>query len=102
MAKKTNKKVKKLTKAVEKLQEQNEDLTEALEGQAQEIHAMREMLESQQEAADGPPDDEEPEATEAAERKADELGVDVSEVDGTGSEGRILVADVEEAADSED
>lgn len=38
------------------------------------------------------------EATEAAESKAREMGVDLSGVDGTGSGGRILVRDVEKAA----
>lgn len=38
------------------------------------------------------------EATEAAERKAQEMGVDLSEVDGTGSGGRILLRDVKKAA----
>jgi hypothetical protein len=37
-------------------------------------------------------------ATEAAERRAGELGVRLSEVKGTGAGGRILVQDVEEAA----
>jgi pyruvate/2-oxoglutarate dehydrogenase complex dihydrolipoamide acyltransferase (E2) component len=41
---------------------------------------------------------EEPEVTEAAKRRADELGVDPSEVKGTGSGGRVLVKDVEAAA----
>jgi e3 binding domain len=36
-------------------------------------------------------------ATEAALRLADELGVDLAEVEGTGSEGRITVNDVREA-----
>jgi large subunit ribosomal protein L20 len=45
--------------------------------------------------------DETPEATEAAERKADELDVDLETVEGTGAEGRILVEDVEEAADEQ-
>ena len=40
----------------------------------------------------------EPEATEAARRKAENLGVDLSQVEGTGSGGRILVRDVQEAA----
>ena len=35
---------------------------------------------------------------EAAERKAEELDVDLSEVEGTGSEGNVLVEDVEDAA----
>ena len=40
-------------------------------------------------------------ATEAAERKAEELGVELSTVEGTGSGGRILVEDVESAAKEE-
>jgi hypothetical protein len=52
----------------------------------------------------GPPDEgvtEEPaelEATEAARKKARDLGVDLSSLDGTGSGGRILVRDVTKAA----
>jgi hypothetical protein len=38
------------------------------------------------------------EATEAAERRARELGVRLSDVKGTGAGGRVLVKDVEEAA----
>ena len=41
------------------------------------------------------------EATAAAERKAEELDVDIAEVEGSGSEGRVLVEDVEEAADEQ-
>lgn len=41
---------------------------------------------------------EEPEVTEAAKRRAEELGVDPSDVKGTGSGGRVLVKDVEAAA----
>ncbi|HEX5591761.1 MAG TPA: E3 binding domain-containing protein [Solirubrobacterales bacterium] len=37
-------------------------------------------------------------ATEAAMRKAEEAGVDIDEVDGTGAEGRVTVHDVEKAA----
>jgi pyruvate dehydrogenase E2 component (dihydrolipoamide acetyltransferase) len=36
-------------------------------------------------------------ATPAAERKAEELGVDLSQIEGTGSGGRITVKDVTEA-----
>ena len=43
-------------------------------------------------------DDSEVDATDAARRKADELGVKLSEVQGTGSNGRVLVKDVERAA----
>jgi pyruvate/2-oxoglutarate dehydrogenase complex dihydrolipoamide acyltransferase (E2) component len=50
------------------------------------------------------PDDEpgrengEVEATDAARRKAEELGVDLAEVEGTGQGGRVLLRDVQEAA----
>ena len=44
---------------------------------------------------------EEVEATDAAERRADELDVDLSEIEGSGAEGRVLVEDVEEAAEEE-
>src|ERR671914_2074260 len=47
---------------------------------------------------EGQKQDTEVEATEAAERKAEELDVDLSEVEGTGSEGNVLVEDVEDAA----
>ena len=43
-------------------------------------------------------DDGEVDATDSARRKADELGVKLSEVQGTGSNGRVLVKDVERAA----
>jgi large subunit ribosomal protein L20 len=45
------------------------------------------------------PEAESVEATEAAERDAEELGVDLTEVEGSGEEGRVLVEDVEEAAE---
>jgi len=41
---------------------------------------------------------EEPEVTDAAKRRAKELGVDPTTVEGTGSGGRVLVKDVEAAA----
>jgi large subunit ribosomal protein L20 len=40
-------------------------------------------------------------ATEAAERKAEELGVDITTVEGTGQGGRIVVGDVDEAAEED-
>jgi pyruvate dehydrogenase E2 component (dihydrolipoamide acetyltransferase) len=42
------------------------------------------------------------EATPAAKRKAEELGTDLSMVEGTGSGGRITVKDVESAAEQEE
>ncbi len=41
-------------------------------------------------------------ATDAAERKAEELDVDISSVEGTGSEGRVVVGDVEKASGDEE
>jgi pyruvate/2-oxoglutarate dehydrogenase complex dihydrolipoamide acyltransferase (E2) component len=37
---------------------------------------------------------QQPNATQAAEQKAQELGVDLSQVQGSGAEGRITVRDV--------
>lgn len=54
-------------------------------------------------AGSGPQESEEPatgvEATDAARRKADELGVDLSGIRGSGPGGRIVVKDVREAAE---
>lgn len=44
---------------------------------------------------------EAPPATPAAEAKAEELGVDLNEVEGTGADGKIVVGDVEAAASDE-
>jgi len=41
-------------------------------------------------------------ATEAAERKAEELGVDITTVEGTGQGGRVVVGDVDEAAEGDE
>ena len=49
-------------------------------------------------AAEPTPDGPEPDATDAARKKADELGLDLSGIEGTGSGGRIVVRDVQEAA----
>ena len=40
-------------------------------------------------------------ATEAAERKAEELGVDITTVEGTGQGGRVIVGDVDDAAEAD-
>ena len=39
-----------------------------------------------------------PQATDAARKKAEELGLDLSVIEGTGSGGRVLIRDVEKAA----
>lgn len=118
MGKKTRKAIKKLTEAVEDFRDQNEELsrklTVALEAQSEEIHALTRTLGSHpgtpdNEAADTLADREEleekpeegPEATEAAERRAEELRVDLSRVEGTGAGERILVKDVEAAAEAD-
>jgi large subunit ribosomal protein L20 len=41
-------------------------------------------------------------ATEAAERKAEELGVDISTVEGSGQGGRVIVGDVDDAAEGDE
>jgi len=50
-------------------------------------------------AGDPGRDGAEPEATPAAKKKAEEVGLDLSRVDGTGAGGRILVKDVIRATD---
>ena len=47
------------------------------------------------------PQEEDVEATDAAERRADELDVDLESVEPTGAEGQVIVDDVEEAAEEE-
>ena len=117
MAKKADKALKKLREAVESLEEQNERLVETVEGtgrdQAEALREIRALLEERlptrdvtpaERAQDPSPDgeaEEGPEATEAARRRAEELGVDLAHVTGTGSGGRVLVKDVETAADGE-
>lgn len=129
MAKKTRKAIKELTKAVENLREHNEELhriltervTGALEAQAESnratLRALEDRLAALEDAREpGAEEPEEPraepvlaedatadvEVTEAAQQKAEELGLNLENVEGTGSEGRILVKDVEKAARPED
>jgi len=65
-------------------------------GQAQE--AAGGAAQQAQDVAGGGGGQEEPNATEAAKQKAQELGVDLSQVEGSGAEGRITVKDVTSAA----
>jgi pyruvate/2-oxoglutarate dehydrogenase complex dihydrolipoamide acyltransferase (E2) component len=115
VAKKADKALKSLKKDVGKLKKQNDKLAETLEkvreDQASAHKELRKLLEEhltthesgRDESAteDNSRDGEgEPEVTEAAERRAKDLGVDLSSVKGTGAGGRILVKDVEAVADA--
>ena len=71
-----------------------EKAKDALDGGSGEKQAKREH--AQDNGAGSPSRGDEVEATEAAERKADELDVDLADVEGSGSEGRVLVEDVQE------
>jgi pyruvate/2-oxoglutarate dehydrogenase complex dihydrolipoamide acyltransferase (E2) component len=53
------------------------------------------------ERADGGEQEEEPNATQAAMQKAEQLGVDLSQIEGSGAEGRITVRDVVSAANNQ-
>jgi pyruvate/2-oxoglutarate dehydrogenase complex dihydrolipoamide acyltransferase (E2) component len=64
-------------------------------GQAQE--AAGQATQQLKEAAGGG-EQEGPEATQAARQKAEELGVDLSQVEGSGAGGRITIRDVQRAA----
>jgi large subunit ribosomal protein L20 len=71
-----------------------EKAKDALDGGSGEKQAKRGH--AQDNGAGSPSRGDEVEATEAAERKADELDVDLADVEGSGSEGRVLVEDVQE------
>ena len=113
VAKKTDKAVKDLTKEVKKLRKQNEKLAETIgnmrENQAwangEILSALQKRNDVSANTVDPTPDaadeEEEPEVTDAAERRAKNLDVDLADVEGTGSGGRILVEDVETVADEE-
>src|SRR5215212_12166134 len=70
-----------------------------VERQPAELERMPRKPESKKAAPE--PKKGEVEATDAAERKAKVLDVDLASVEGSGAEGRILVEDVERAADAE-
>jgi pyruvate/2-oxoglutarate dehydrogenase complex dihydrolipoamide acyltransferase (E2) component len=113
VAKKKNKALKSLEKDVAKLRKRNDKLAKAVEktqeDQAAAYEELRGLIEERlfaQEAGSSEQEvhsqdgHEEPEVTEAAARRAEELGVDLSSAKGTGARGRILVKDVEAAADA--
>jgi pyruvate/2-oxoglutarate dehydrogenase complex dihydrolipoamide acyltransferase (E2) component len=111
MAKKKDKALKSLEKDVAKLRKRNDKLAEAIEktreDQAAAYKELRNLLEerlpvqglgSVEQEDDSHDGDGKPEATEAAVRRAEELGIDLSSAKGTGARERILVKDVEAAA----
>lgn len=85
--------------------EQNPGL---LDGSSRQVNRGPLEIEGSTEAPEQPEDAQQPEtsagaggeveATDAARRKAEDLGVDLSQVEGTGSGGRVLVRDVQKAA----
>lgn len=74
-----------------------EKAKDALDGDSGEKRSEPEGRQAQESGAGSPSRGDEVEATGAAERKADELDVNLADVEGSGSEGRVLVEDVEEA-----
>ena len=113
MAKKTNKALKSLEKEVAGLRKQNDKLAEAIEksreDQAAAHKELRSLLEerlpiqslvSAEQEDDSHDGDEKAEVTPAAARRAEELGIAFSSAKGTGARGRILVKDVEAAANA--
>ena len=113
MAKKKDKALKSLKKDVARLQKQNDKLAEKLEktreDQASGLNDLRNLIEERLATQDAGPaeqedhsrdGDEESEVTKAAERRAKDLDVDLSGIKGTGAGGRVLVKDVEAAADT--
>ncbi len=119
MNKKTKKEIKKLSKDLSAVRKENTKLARKLEKRIEAVErqaeADREEIQASQPhtrtehqgparngdkepAADDGRTPEAREVTDAAVRKAGELGVDLSEVRGTGSGGRALVKDVDRTA----
>jgi chromosome segregation ATPase len=94
--------------ATEQAQETVEQRSEEAQGAAGEAaeqaqEAAGEATEQVQDPGDsesesGAVEEEEPDATHAARQKAEQLGVDLSEIEGSGAGGRITVKDVVSAA----
>ena len=87
-------------RALEELERQRSGSEERLkEKPAQEGGEGEEVVEQPAERSLGQPGGD-PEATDAAKRKAEELGVDLWQVEGSGTDGRITVTDVRSVAAS--
>jgi pyruvate/2-oxoglutarate dehydrogenase complex dihydrolipoamide acyltransferase (E2) component len=83
---------------VEELQRQLSRLEERLkENPPQEVAEGEQVVEQPAERSAGQTGSN-PEATDAAKQKAEELGVDLWQVEGSGTDGRIIVTDVLSAA----
>jgi len=67
-------------------------------GAAQQAQEAAGQATQQAQGAVGGNGQEEPNATEAARKRAEELGVDLSQVEGSGAGGRITIKDVQGAA----
>ena len=79
--------------------ESADETTETPEGTTLDTGAADETPDASRPSQGGATEEpDEPEATEVARKKARELGVDLSGLEGTGSGGRILVRDVTKAA----
>ena len=71
---------------------------EAVGGAAQQAQEAAGQATQQAQGAVGGDGQEEPNATEAARKRAEQLGVDLSQVQGSGAGGRIIIKDVQGAA----
>ena len=95
-----------VTDAVNQALQQDQEAVGQVDGQVGQVaQGVQETVggvaqQAQQTAGDQQEEaqEDEPDATEAAKKKAQELGVDLSQVEGSGSEGRITVKDVTSAA----
>jgi pyruvate/2-oxoglutarate dehydrogenase complex dihydrolipoamide acyltransferase (E2) component len=85
------------------------ELSEAAEAAGEVVDAVEKTVDEVGDVVDaagdvlagfGIGDDDEPDATPAATAKAEEVGVDLTSVEGSGQDGRILVSDVDEAAEA--
>jgi chromosome segregation ATPase len=82
----------------EQAQEAAEQTSEEAQGAAGEATEQVQGLVGDSESESGAVEEEEPDATHAARQKAEQLGVDLLEVEGSGAGGRITVTDVVRAA----
>lgn len=75
---------------------------DAPEREAEEEHEAKPEHPTETDSDTEPQENNAPEATPAARHHAEELGVDLQEVEGTGAGGHITLEDVEKKAESEE